>query len=46
MSEITHLWQPKWNENQTVLVAAMHTLDRETQVSLKVQQLGAEVYGL
>ena len=29
MSEITHLWQPKWNENQTVLVAAMHTLDRD-----------------
>ena len=27
-SETTDLWQPKWNENQTVLAAAMHTLDR------------------
>ena len=21
------MWQPKWNENQTVLAAAIHTLD-------------------
>ena len=27
-SETADLWQPKWNENQTVLVAAIHTLDR------------------
>ena len=27
-SEKTDLWQPKWNENQTVLAAAIHTLDR------------------
>ena len=23
------LWQPKWNENRTVLVAAIHTPDRD-----------------
>ena len=28
-SETADLWQPKWNENKTVLAAAMHTLDRE-----------------
>ena len=27
MSETADLWQPKWNENQTVLAAAIHTLD-------------------
>ena len=26
-SETADLWQPKWNENQTVLAAAIHTLD-------------------
>ena len=25
--ETADLWQPKWNENQTVLAAAIHTLD-------------------
>ena len=29
-SEIADLWQPKWNENQTVLAAVIHTLDRDT----------------
>ena len=29
-SETADLWQPKWNENLTVLPAAIHTLDRET----------------
>ena len=29
-SETADLWQPKRNENQTVLAAAIHTLDRET----------------
>ena len=29
-SETADLWQPKWNENQTVLDAAIHTLDRDT----------------
>ena len=24
------LRQPKWNENQTVLVSAIHTLDKDT----------------
>ena len=28
-SETAGLWQPKWNENQTVLPAAIHTLDRD-----------------
>ena len=23
------LWQPKWNENQTVLATAIHTPDRK-----------------
>ena len=27
-SETADLWQPKWNENQTVLTEAIHTLDR------------------
>ena len=27
-SETADLWQPKWNENQTVLATAIHTLDR------------------
>ena len=26
-SETADLWQPKWNENQTVLAAAIGTLD-------------------
>ena len=26
--ETADLWQPKWNENQTVLPKAIHTLDR------------------
>ena len=29
-SETADLWQPKWNENQTVLIAAIYTLDRDT----------------
>ena len=28
-SERADLWQPKWNENQKVLAAAIHTLDRD-----------------
>ena len=27
-SETTDLWQPKWNEDQTVLATAVHTPDR------------------
>jgi len=30
LSETADLWQPKWNENQTVLATAIHTLDRDT----------------
>ena len=28
-SETADLWQLKWNENQTVLATAIHTLDRK-----------------
>ena len=28
-NETADLWQPKWNENQTVLATAIHTPDRE-----------------
>ena len=44
-SETADLWQPKWNENQTVLATAMHTPDRDAGVlrSRKAQQLGAGV---
>ena len=41
-SEIADLWQPKWNENQTVLASAIHTVDRGTG-PWKTQQLGARV---
>ena len=41
-SETTDLWQPKWNERQTVLATAIHTPDRD-QVPWKVQQLEAGV---
>ena len=29
-SETADLWQPKWNENQSVLATAIHTPDRDT----------------
>ena len=29
-SETADLWLPKWNENQTVLTTAIHTMDRDT----------------
>ena len=29
-SETADLWQPKWDENQTVLAVAIHTSDRDT----------------
>ena len=28
-SETTDLWQPKWNEDQTVLATVIHTRDRD-----------------
>ena len=28
-SETADLWQPKWNENQTVLATAIHTPDKD-----------------
>ena len=30
-SEAADLWQPKWNKNQTVLVAAKHTPERDPE---------------
>ena len=27
--ETAELWQPEWNENQTVLAAAIHTLEKD-----------------
>ena len=30
-SETADLWQPKWNKNQTVLVVAIHTLERDAE---------------
>ena len=39
-SETADLWQSKWNENQTALAAAVHTLDRNADPQ-KVQRLGA-----
>ena len=29
-SERAGLWQPKWNENQTVLATAIHTPNRDS----------------
>ena len=29
-SETADLWQPKWNENQTILATAIHIPDRDT----------------
>ena len=31
-SETANLWQPKWNENHTVLAAAIHTPDRDASL--------------
>ena len=45
MSETADLWQPKWNENQTVLAAAIHTLDRDTY-PLEGTVAGSWSYGL
>ena len=41
-SETADLWQPKWNENQTVLATIIHATE-EMLVSWKGQQLGAGV---
>ena len=45
-SETADLWQPKWNENQAVLAAAIHMLGRNSGVSWKGQRLGAGVLEL
>ena len=39
-SETADLWQPKWNENQTVLASAMHTLDRGWSLGIVEQSQG------
>ena len=44
-SETAYLWQPKWNENQTGLATAIHTLDKDA-VPWKAERLGAGVWGL
>ena len=44
-SETADLWQPKWNENQTVLAAAIHTPDRDTS-SLKGTTAGSWSLGI
>ena len=30
-SDTADLWQPKWNENQTVLATAVHSLDKDAR---------------
>ena len=40
-NETADLWQPKWNENQTVLAADIHTPDRDAG-PWKAQQLELE----
>ena len=42
--ETADLWQPKWNENQTVPAMATHTLDRDPG-PWKAQWLGLEFRG-
>ena len=32
LSETADLWQPKWNENQTVLATAVHNLDKDARL--------------
>ena len=35
------LWQPKWNENQTILAAAIYTLDGTGGWELEFRDYGA-----
>ena len=44
-SETADLWQPKWNEKQTVLATAIRT-PTGTSVRWKVQWLRAGVWGV
>ena len=44
-SEKADLWQPKWNENQTVLAAATHTSDRDAG-SLEGTAAGSWILGI
>ena len=44
-SETADLWQPKWNENQTVLAAAIHISDKNTG-PLEGAATGTGVWGL
>ena len=43
-SETANLWQPKWNENQTVLATAIHTPDRDAG-SLEGSEAGSQSLG-
>ena len=44
-SETADLWQPKWNENQTVFAATIHTLDRDAD-PLKGTEAGSWGLGI
>ena len=44
-SETANLWQPKWNENQTVLATAIHTPDRDT-IPLELSVAGSWSLGI
>ena len=44
-SETAGLWQPKWNENQTVLLTVMHTLGKHAG-SLKGAAAGGWSLGI
>ena len=43
--ETADLWQPKWNENQTVLAVAIHILDRDAG-SLESTEAGSWGLGI
>ena len=44
-SETADLWQPKWNENQTVFATTIHTPDRDED-SLEVAVAGRWSLGI
>ena len=45
-SETADLWQLKWNENQTVLAATIHTLDTDEGPLEGAARLRAGVWGV
>ena len=44
-SAAAHVWQSEWNENHTIFLTALHTLDR-IWVPWNVRWLGAGLWGL